>query len=304
MMLPSLAASLLFSSLSTSLLSLVQAQGTSNVEVVYSTEANVEIATESAPYNTCFASRAAGNPYNYLTFAPYNATINFYTDANCQTFAFGLDGHFSDHPGAKAGSFRWVGWSKDNLGLLIKAPFVVDPHALPPSPPPVAEPDHKQPPPPPPQPGNNHGHDSDEDEGDSGSTRASSMFFGAVAGIAMIMSIGGLVFWKTRGKKIIVDKGKGVLPYSRVSNSREGEGDADILLSNRAGHNSFELEGDDDDDEEEDLEKHKDRRGLHHMGSSGGGGSGSGSGSSSNGGSGRSSGTYGRVSNKEQYHGQ
>ncbi|KAG0030775.1 hypothetical protein BGZ81_002187 [Podila clonocystis] len=300
MILQSLAASLLFSSLSTSLLTLVQAQGTANVEVVYSTEANVEIATESAPYNTCFASRAAGNPYNYLTFAPYNATINFYTDANCQTFAFGLDGHYSDHPGAKAASFRWVGWSKDNLGLLIKAPFVVDPHALPPTPPPVTEPDHKQPPPSP-QPGNNnHGHDSDEDKNDSGSTQASSMFFGAVAGIAMIVSIGGLVFWKTRGKKIIVDKGKGVLPYSRVSNSRDGEGDADILLSNRGGHNSFELEGeDDDDDEEEGLEKHKDRRGLHHMNSSG-----SGSGSSSNSGSSRNSGSYGRVnSNKEQYHG-
>ncbi|KAG0350546.1 hypothetical protein BG005_009909 [Podila minutissima] len=301
MMLPSLTASLMFSSLSTSFLTLVQAQGTSNVEVVYFTEANVEIATESAPYNTCFASRAAGNPYNYLTFAPYDATINFYNDANCQTFAFGLDGHYSDHPGAKAGSFRWAGWSKDSLGLLIKAPFVVDPYALPPIPPPVSEPDSKQPPLRP-QPGNNnHGVDSDEDQVDSGSTRASSLFFGAVAGIAMIVSIGGLIFWKTRGKKIIVDKGKGVLPYSRVSNSRDGEGDADILLSNRGGHNSFELEGEDDDDEEEDLEKHKDRRGLHHMGSSGSGG---GSGSSSNSGSSRNSGTYGRVNNKEQYHGQ
>lgn len=296
MMLPSLAVSLLVSSLSTSLLTLVQAQA-SAVDVVYSTEANVEIATESAPYNTCFASRAAGNPYNYLTFAPYNATINFYTDANCQTFAFGLDGHYSDHPGAKAASFRWMGWSKDNLGELIKAPFVADPHAQPPNPP-APVPDNKQPPPPP-QPGNsNHGHDSDEDNDDSGSTRASSMFFGALAGIAMILSIGGLVFWKTRGKKIIVDKGKGVLPYSRVSNSRDGEGDADILLSNRGGQNSFELDGEDDDDEEEDLEKHK-GRGLHHMSSSG-----SGSGSGSNSGSSRSSDTYGRVDNKEQYQGQ
>lgn len=297
MILPSLAVSLLISSLSTSLLTLVQAQA-STVEVVYSTEANVEIATESASYNTCFASRAAGDPYNYLTFAPYNATINFYTDANCQTFAFGLDGHYSDHPGAKAASFRWVGWSKDNLGELIKAPFVADPHAQPPNPP-TPVPDNKQPPSPPPQPGNNnHGHDSDEDNDGSGSTQASSMFYGALAGIAMMLSIGGLIFWKTRGKKVIVDKGKGVLPYSRVSNSREGESDADILLSNRGGHNSFELDGEDDDDEEEDLQKNKDRHGLHHMNSSGSGSS------SSNSSSSRSSGTYGRVNNKEQYQGQ
>ncbi|KAG0078746.1 hypothetical protein BGZ93_011110 [Podila epicladia] len=298
MLLPSLTASLLFSALSASLLTLVQAQGTFNVEVVYFTENNVEIATESAPYNTCFASRAAENPYNYLTFAPYDATINFYTDANCQTFAFALDGHYSDHPGAKAGSFRWAGWSKDNLGLLIKAPFVVDPHALPPTPPPVSEPDNKQPPHPSQPANNNHGVDSDADPDDSGSTRASSLFFGAIAGIAMIVSIGGLVFWKSRGKKITVDKGKGVLPYSRVSNSRDGDGDADILLSNRGGHNSFELEGEDDDDEEGDLEKHMNHRGLHHMDSSGSG-SGSGSGSSSNSGSSRNSGTYGRVHSKE-----
>ncbi|KAF9430985.1 hypothetical protein BGZ94_000931 [Podila epigama] len=305
-----------------------QQQEPPSVNILYSNELSVEIATEIAPFNTCFPSKAATNPYNFLTFTPYDATINFFTDNNCQTFAFGLNGHYSDHPGIKAGSFEWVGRSKDTLGLLAKAPFQSEKSSQPPSPPAPA-------PVPVPVPGkdegekntgndNSGGSKDKQDQGSGGkgddsttSTSGSSMFFGGLAGGAMFLSIGGLVFWKTRGKKKpMLDKGKGVLPYSRVADGREGERDEDILLPNRGrggdDHGSFAIEDEDeDDDDEHDMDEHKDRLRLEHTLSHGSYSSSSSSGSGSRSiasGSGSGCGStnhfHEHVGTKERYDGQ
>ncbi|KAG0041533.1 hypothetical protein BGZ89_007380, partial [Linnemannia elongata] len=83
----------------------------------------------------------------------------------------------------------------------------------------------------------------------SDSSSSSSTFFGGVVGSLVVLSVGGLIFWKTAGKKLVEDKGKGVLPYNRVGGHRDG----DILLTNnsRGGQNSFEI-GDEDDEEDDD----------------------------------------------------
>ncbi|KAF9323052.1 hypothetical protein BGZ91_003867 [Linnemannia elongata] len=173
-------------------------KATDKVSILYSDDRNIEIATEEVPFNTCFASEHAFLPYSYLTFAPKNSTINFYTDSNCETFTFGLDGYYGGYPGA-ARSFKWVGW--------------------------------------------------DETKTPSDSSSSSSTFFGGVVGSLVVLSVGGLIFWKTAGKKLVEDKGKGVLPYNRVGGHRDG----DILLTNngRGGQNSFEI-GDEDDEEDDD----------------------------------------------------
>ncbi|KAG0335561.1 hypothetical protein BG004_008404 [Podila humilis] len=284
------------------------------VQVMYFTEANVELATEAATFNTCFVSKAGLQPYNYVTFAPYTAAINFYTDAKCEEFAFGLDGHYSDHPGAKSGSFQWVGLSKENFGELVQdAPFKLDASLVvspPISPPNTVSPVTPPPPPlpvkPPPE------HDNGNEAIESGSARTSSVFFGGLAGTAMLVSIGGLVYWKTRDKKSGLDKGKNVLPYNRVDDhhhhhdgKERGDQDEEILLAprHRIDDGSFELEGDDDDDDDDEddtLDEKHHRQNYNkqynpRVADIGEGSSAGGSGSSSS----RSSGTYGR--HKERY---
>ncbi|KAF9929730.1 hypothetical protein FBU30_001246 [Linnemannia zychae] len=225
-------------------------QAGAEVKILYSNDGNGEIATETVPFNKCFSSEHAFLPYSYLTFSPNNATINFYTDSNCDTFTFGLDGYYGGYPGT-ARSFRWVGWdsSVTNLGELFnKGPIRGQGDA--------ANPDdntHTAPPG-----GQNPGTpvttNPDNSQGANPETKtpekssSSSTFFGGVFGSLIVLSVGGLIFWKTAGKKLVQDKGKGVLPYNRVG----GRGDGDILLTNsgRAGHNSFEI-GDEDDDEDE-----------------------------------------------------
>lgn len=227
-------------------------KATDKVSILYSDDRNIEIATEEVPFNTCFASEHAFLPYSYLTFDPKNSTINFYTDSNCETFTFGLDGYYGGYPGA-ARSFKWVGWDEVNLGEYFnKGPIsgqgdAATPgdntHTAPPggqnpgtAPPATTNPD------------NAHAADP-ETKAPSDSSSSSSTFFGGVVGSLVVLSVGGLIFWKTAGKKLVEDKGKGVLPYNRVGGHRDG----DILLTNnsRGGQNSFEI-GDEDDEEDDD----------------------------------------------------
>ncbi|KAG0202189.1 hypothetical protein BGX28_005211 [Mortierella sp. GBA30] len=229
------------------------------INVTYVNDGNGVIATEEVPFNTCFASETAFTKYSYVNFAPNNATINFYKDSNCKTFAFGLDGYYGGYPGP-ARSYRWVGWSMDSLGVLFnKNPIQGqgdaaggDPATVPGGKIPDGGNNTPATPPPTPNTGDNTNKDqtggNTADESTSGSTKtsSSSTFFGGVVGSLVVLSVGGVIFWKTAGKKLIEDKGKGVLPYNRVGR------DGDILLTNsNRGHNSFEI-GDEDDDEDED----------------------------------------------------
>ncbi|KAG0297814.1 hypothetical protein BGZ96_004744 [Linnemannia gamsii] len=232
------------------------------VNILYSNDRNIEIATEEVPFNTCFASEHAFLPYSYLTFAPKNSTINFYTDVNCETFTFGLDGYYGGYPGS-ARSYKWVGWDETNLGEYFNKGAIsgqgdaANPddstHTAPPggqnpgtAPPGTTNPDKA-----------NAG--EPETKNPESSSSSSSTFFGGIVGSVLVLSVGGLIFWKTAGKKLVEDKGKGVLPYNRVGGHRDG----DILLTNngRGGQNSFEI-GDEDDEEEDEV----DNRRQHHSG--------------------------------------
>lgn len=226
-------------------------QATDKVNILYSDDRNIEIATEEVPFNTCFASEHAFLPYSYLTFAPKNSTINFYTDSNCETFTFGLDGYYGGYPGA-ARSFKWVGWDEVNLGEYFnKGPISGQGDAATPG-----DNTHTAPPggqnpgttPPATNPDNAHATEPEAKNPDNSSS-SSSTFFGGVFGSLLVLSVGGFIFWKTAGKKLVEDKGKGVLPYNRVGGHRDG----DILLTNsgRGGQNSFEI-GDEDDEEDDD----------------------------------------------------
>jgi hypothetical protein len=226
-------------------------QAGDKVSILYSDDRNIEVATEEVPFNTCFASEHAFQPYSYLTFAPKTATINFYTDSNCETFTFGLDGYYGGYPGS-ARSFRWVGLDEANLGEYFnKGPIngqgdAANPgdntHTAPPggqnpgtAPPATTNPDKA--------------HAGEPEPKTPESASSSSTFFGGIVGSLLVLSVGGLIFWKTAGKKLVEDKGKGVLPYNRVGGHRDG----DILLTNnsRGGQNSFEI-GDEEDEEEDD----------------------------------------------------
>ncbi|KAK3810905.1 MAG: hypothetical protein J3Q66DRAFT_350464 [Benniella sp.] len=209
---------------------------TSNtVDVVYVDDLNVPIATETVPFNTCHASEPAFAKYSYVNFSPSNATINFYSDSSCQDFAFGLDGYYGGYPGA-ARSYRWVGWTEEYLGELFeKEPIQGQGEA--------AGGGGYTPP--------NGKHPGSLPDQHNGSSSSSSTFFGGVVGSMVILSVGGVVFWRVAGKKLVEDKGKGVLPYNRASR------DGDILLTtNDRGHNSFELGDEDDDDDVVDNSRH------------------------------------------------
>ncbi|KAF9119628.1 hypothetical protein BGW39_000164 [Mortierella sp. 14UC] len=207
------------------------------VNILYSNDGNGEIATEEHAFL----------PYSYLTFAPKNSTINFYTDSNCETFTFGLDGYYGGYPGS-ARSFKWVGWDEINLGEFFnKGPIsgqgeAANPGEVHTTPPGGVNPGT----PSTTNPGNAQSGQPETKPADGSSS--SSTFFGGVVGSLIVLSVGGLIFWKTAGKKLIEDKGKGVLPYNRSNGGRDDH----ILLTNsgRNGQNSFEI-GDEDDDEDE-----------------------------------------------------
>ncbi|KAF9985341.1 hypothetical protein BGZ65_011138 [Modicella reniformis] len=226
------------------------------VSVIYLNDTNGEIAREDAPFNTCFASERAFIRYSYLNFAPNNATINFYSDSSCQDFVFGLDGYYGGYPGP-ARSYRWVGWTDDYLGdIFDKEPIRGQGEAATGAGTNVP-PDGKHP---------GHLKDDDSNSDNGGAKSSSSTFFGGVIGSMVILSVGGVAFWKIAGKKLVEDKGKSVLPYHRGSRSGGGGGggggggrDGDILLTaNDQGNNSFELGDEDleDDDEDEDENDH------------------------------------------------
>ncbi|KAF9320753.1 hypothetical protein BG003_004967 [Podila horticola] len=219
------------------------------VNVTYVNDGNGVIAYETVPFNTCFASENAFAKYSYINLAPGNATINFYKDSNCQVFTFGLDGYYGGYPGP-ARSFRWVGWDMVHRGEFFNKDPILgqgdasDGHEAPPTTgapvtgglPPVPD-------------------ASKEESGSSSpSSSSSSTFFGGVFGSLVILSIGGVIFWKTAGKKMTQDKGKGVLPYNRVGGQRDG----DILLTtNNRSHNSFEIGEEEDEEEDENDRPHR-----------------------------------------------
>ncbi|KAG0248324.1 hypothetical protein BG011_000190 [Mortierella polycephala] len=219
------------------------------VAILFYNDNNVETANEVASFNTCIASEKAFAKYSFLNFAPNNATINFYTDSNCQNFTFGLDGYYGGYPGP-ARSFKWVGWSEDSLGELFNKAEIQGPgaggHGTTPPPPGGKNPSEGTDETLPPGPDNadkdqNGGNNNDDG---SKSSSSSSTFFGGVFGSMLVLGAGGFVFWKTAGKKMVQDKGKGVLPYNRVGR------DGDILLTNNSrSHNSFEIGDEDDEDE-------------------------------------------------------
>ncbi|KAG0032810.1 hypothetical protein BGZ82_006365 [Podila clonocystis] len=218
---------------------------TDTVNVTYANDGNGVIAEETVPFNTCFASESAFAKYSYINLAPANATINFYKDSNCVQFIFGLNGYYGGYPGP-ARSFRWVGWDMDHRGdFFNKDPILgqgdaSNGHEA--SPTTGAPVTGGQPAPGP-----------DAGKKESGSS-SSSTFFGGVFGSLVVLSIGGVIFWKTAGKKMTQDKGKGVLPYNRVGGQRDG----DILLTtNNRSHNSFEIGEEEDEEEDEDDRRHR-----------------------------------------------
>ncbi|KAG0043232.1 hypothetical protein BGZ83_011690 [Gryganskiella cystojenkinii] len=228
-----------------------------NVNITYANDGNVIINTEYVPFNKCVASEAAFSKYSYINFAPNNATINFYKDSSCSVFTFGLDGYYGGYPG-QARSFKWVGWSMDSLGEFFHNSPILgqgDATNTPPGNVPDANPGT---PPTPPPAGNKEQNGGKTTEDSSSTSSSSSTFFGGVVGSLVVLSVGGVIFWKTAGKKLVEDKGKGVLPYNRVGgNTRDG----DILLtSSNRGHNSFEI-GDEDDDEDDETDHRRQRSG-------------------------------------------
>ncbi|KAF9368233.1 hypothetical protein BGX21_006725, partial [Mortierella sp. AD011] len=213
--------------------------------IVYWNTANDEAGAEDVPFNVCFTSESASAKYTYLTFAPKNATINFFKDANCQDFSFGLYGYFGVNPGP-AGSLKWVGWSEDYQGERTDEPL-------------QGQPDTTNGGDTTPQPSTgeqNPGHggnqplpdNSDKNQPTNDSGLSSTSFFGIALGTLVVLAIGSVIFWRTAGKKMMEDnKGKSVLPYNRV----EGDGDDDILLATKnKNHDSFALEGEDEDEDE------------------------------------------------------
>ncbi|KAF9434145.1 hypothetical protein BGZ76_008504 [Entomortierella beljakovae] len=223
-----------------------------NITIIYANDGNGEIASENVYFNTCFASEQAFAKYSYMNIVPNNATVNFYTDSNCRDFTFGLDGYYGGYPGP-ARSFKWVGWSMEYLGELFDEKPIQGqgdaanggadtggqvPGGGTTTPPATGNKDES----------NNAG----DSTGDTSKT-SSSTFFGGVIGSLIVLTVGGVIFWKTAGKKLIADKGKGVLPYNRVGR------DGDILLTtNNRSHNSFEIG--DDDDEEDEVDNHRQQR--------------------------------------------
>ncbi|KAF9351668.1 hypothetical protein BGX26_010363 [Mortierella sp. AD094] len=228
-----------------------------NVTLIYTNDGNGVIASEVVPFNVCYSSEQAFAKYSYLNIAPNNATINFYTDSNCHDFTFGLDGYYGGYPGP-ARSYKWVGWSMDSLGEFFnKEPIQGQGDATTGGNNPDAPPGGKNPgsgttpPPPTNQPETNIELSGEDEKATPEKTTpedtktSSSTFFGGVVGSLIVLSVGGIIFWKTAGKKLVADKGKGVLPYNRVGR------DGDILLTNNSrSHNSFEI-GDEDDEEDE-----------------------------------------------------
>ncbi|KAF9102391.1 hypothetical protein BGX27_011017 [Mortierella sp. AM989] len=224
-----------------------------NITILYFNDNNIETANEVVPFNICFPSEQAFSKYSYINFSPNNATINFYTDSNCQAFTFGLNGYYGGYPG-QARSFKWVGWSMESLGELSNknpiqgqgdAATGIDDQR----PTGGKNPGSTTPPPPP-----TAGIEDSIPESENAKTSLSTSFAGVI-GSLIILSVGGLVFWKTAGKKLVADKGKGVLPYNRVGR------DGDILLTNNnRSHNSFEIG--DEDDEEDEVESRR----PHHSG--------------------------------------
>ena len=181
---------------------------------------------------------------------------------------FGLNGFYGRHPGP-ARSYRWVGWTEDAIGFLVdKEPIQGQGVAAPGAavPPNGHNPGAggggtggggggdgagKTPNHPAPVPDNTH---KDGDSNDSPASSISSTFFGGVFGTLIVMSIGGVVFWKTVGKKMVEDtKGKSVLPYGRVENP-SADRDGDILLRTKNRMDHFELTNDDEDEDDEDRE--------------------------------------------------
>lgn len=231
-----------------------------NVNITYANDNNIILATEYVPFNKCVASEAAFTKYSYLNFAPNNATINFYKDSSCQEFTFGLDGYYGGYPG-QARSFKWVGWSMESLGEFFHI------HPIPgqgdaatsPEDVPGTSPGAGTTTPPAPVGGSTDKEETTANkDGSTSSSSSSSTFFGGVVGSLVVLSIGGVIFWKTAGKKMVEDKGKGVLPYNRVGGRR----DDDILLttSNRGGHNSFEIGEEDEEEEEEEVDQRRQQR--------------------------------------------
>ncbi|KAF9956411.1 hypothetical protein BGZ72_002789 [Mortierella alpina] len=227
------------------------------VTVLYSIDANNDAGVDIAPFNTCFASESAFADYTYLTFAPKNASINFYNNPDCTDFAFGLVGYYVTHPG-QAKSFRWVGWTEDTIGYFFdKNPIPGQGDAVnggyepsPQTPPPSGG---KNPDTPPPAPGNTNDNKDQNNSGgndNSNDISISSTFFGGVFGTLAVLSIGGIIYWRRVGKSMVEDKGKGVLPYGRMDDD-DANGAEDILLTSNGKRDNFEL-GDDGDDEDED----------------------------------------------------
>ncbi|KAF9153583.1 hypothetical protein BGX21_006006 [Mortierella sp. AD011] len=221
-----------------------------NATLIYTNDGNGVIASETALFNVCYSSEQAFAKYSYLNIAPNNATINFYTDSSCQVFTFGLDGYYGGYPGP-ARSYKWVGWSMDSLGELFnKEPIQGQGDAAtggnnPGTPPGGKNPGNTTPVPPPTTQPETMDEDVKTTPVDTPKTSSSSTFFGGVVGSLIVLSVGGVIFWKTAGKRLVADKGKGVLPYNRVGR------DGDILLTNNSrSHNSFEI-GDEDDEEDE-----------------------------------------------------
>ncbi|KAF9576375.1 hypothetical protein EC968_008670 [Mortierella alpina] len=230
------------------------------VTVLYSIDFNNDAGVDIAPFNTCFASESASTNYTYLTFAPKNATINFYKDSNCADFAFGLVGYYVTHPG-QAKSFRWVGWTEDTIGYYFdKNPIQGQGDAVnggyeptPQTPPPTGGKNPGTAPPTTPGNTNDNNDQNNRGGGDNSQISISSTFFGSVFGTLAVLSVGGLIYWKRIGKSLVEDKGKGVLPYDRVDDD-EANGAEDILLTSNDKRDNFEL-GDDADDEDEDEDE-------------------------------------------------
>ncbi|KAF9557022.1 hypothetical protein EC968_007861 [Mortierella alpina] len=239
------------------------------LNITYANDGNGVIAVEEVPFASCVASENAFTDYSYLNFAPSNATINFYVDSDCKVFAFGLNGSYGGYPG-KARSYRWVGWSMDNLGEIFKKNPIQGPgsaggdtETTTPGGKNPGETTHVTPPPVdnntnnPGQGGPKTAEGSTSDS--TTKTSTSSTFLTGVAGSLVVLAVGGFIFWKTAGKKLVEDKGKGVLPYNRVGR------DGDILLTNSRSHNSFEIgDEEDEDDEVDDRRHHSGRQERYH----------------------------------------
>jgi len=231
-----------------------------NVNITFANDNNIIVGTEYVPFNKCVASEAAFGKYSYLNFAPNNATVNFYKDSSCKDFTFGLDGYYGGYPG-QARSYMWVGWSMESLGEFFHSPIQGQGDAANNAPGDVPGTNPGGSPTPAPVGGNTDKEEQTAGDttktGDSSSS-SSSTFFGGVVGSLVVLSVGGVIFWKTAGKKMVEDKGKGVLPYNRVNNSQRA-GDILLTSSQRGGNNSFEI-GDEDDEEDEEVDHPRQQR--------------------------------------------